>query len=130
VSTGYSKTSEPLPRPPGPWPSGGQANENPNLTMIMDACLAAGVRLGSWDARIVQWLSMYQPSTCAVIAGLIARAHEAGKATGGDQGGIYLGNRWLRLQFTRRGLRWGGPRTARIGAGLATLYLVPGRMPR
>jgi hypothetical protein len=39
------------------------------------------VKLGAFDHRIVLWLAGWEPSTCAVIAGLIARAHEAG-ATG------------------------------------------------
>jgi hypothetical protein len=32
--------------------------------------------------------------------------------------GTYLGNRWLRLRFTRRGVRWGlGPRWLRLHTG-------------
>jgi hypothetical protein len=62
------------------WPAGGEASGNPNLTMIMDAVVAAGVELGAWDQRIVAWLSMYEQSTVAVVAGLISRAHDAGRA--------------------------------------------------
>jgi hypothetical protein len=33
--------------------------------------------------------------------------------------GVYLGNRWLRLRFTRRGLRAGaGPRWLRLWGGV------------
>jgi hypothetical protein len=49
--------------------------------LLEDACTAARVKLGAFDHRIVLWLAGWEPSTCAVIAGLIARAHEAG-ATG------------------------------------------------
>ncbi len=59
--------------------AGGAANGNPNLSMLLDACLGAGVQLGAWDARIVEWLAGYEPSTCAVIASMLIRAHRAGK---------------------------------------------------
>jgi hypothetical protein len=62
------------------WPSGGEASGNPNLALLLDVLLAAGVELGAWDQRIVAWLAGFEPSTCAVIAGMIIRAHEAGKA--------------------------------------------------
>jgi hypothetical protein len=38
------------------------------------------VELGAYDHAIVQWLAGWEPSTVAVMAGLISRAHEAGKA--------------------------------------------------
>jgi hypothetical protein len=34
-----------------------------------------GVHLGACDYRMLVWLTTYEPSTCAVIAGLITRAH-------------------------------------------------------
>lgn len=57
-----------------------------NLSMLMDAVIAAGVPLGAWDSRIVEWLASFEPSTCAVIASLITRAHQAGRsaAQGGE----------------------------------------------
>ena len=67
------------------WPAGGVASATPNLTMLLDACIGAGVHLGAWDARIVEWLAGYEPSACAVIAGLISRAHQAGQAREGEQ---------------------------------------------
>ena len=48
--------------------------------LLEDACTAAGVELGAFDHQIAQWLSTWEPSTGAVVAGLIGRAHEAGKA--------------------------------------------------
>ena len=46
-----------------------------NLDELTDACAAAGVTVGAYDARILRWLADYEPQTCAVVAGLIARAH-------------------------------------------------------
>jgi hypothetical protein len=64
------------------WPVGGQDGPAASLAMLMDACLGSGVQLGAWDARIVEWLAGFEPSTCAVIAGLICRAHQAGRQDG------------------------------------------------
>lgn len=50
--------------------------------LLRDACEQAGVILGTYDARIVAWLAGWEPEACAVVAGLITRAHEAGKAAG------------------------------------------------
>jgi hypothetical protein len=49
-----------------------------NLAMLTDAVNAAGLELGTWDWRILNWLAGYEPATCAVIAGLITRAAEPG----------------------------------------------------
>ena len=54
-----------------------------NERMLTEAISAAGVTLGAYDARIVRWLAMWEPETAAVIAGIITRACEAGKAAGG-----------------------------------------------
>jgi hypothetical protein len=43
--------------------------------LLEDACTAAGVTLGAYDQRILRWLAGFEPATCAVIAGLISRAH-------------------------------------------------------
>lgn len=45
--------------------------------MLEDACAGAGVELGAHDHRILIWLAGWEPSTVAVIAGLIARAGTA-----------------------------------------------------
>jgi hypothetical protein len=47
-----------------------------NRALLLDALNAAGVQLGAYDRRIVDWLANYEPATCAVIAGLITRAAE------------------------------------------------------
>ncbi len=51
----------------GAWGSG-------NHRLLEDACGAAGVDLGAYDQAILLWLAGFEPSTCAVVAGLIARA--------------------------------------------------------
>jgi hypothetical protein len=59
---------------PGSWTDG-------NHRLLEDACRAAGVGLGAWDHRILLWLAGWEPSTVAVIASLIRRAHAAGAAS-------------------------------------------------
>ena len=46
-----------------------------NRQLLTQACEQAGVTLGAYDQRIIDWLSGYEDATCMVIAGLIARAH-------------------------------------------------------
>jgi hypothetical protein len=43
--------------------------------LLLGACEAAGIRLGTYDRRIIGWLTHWEDATCAVIAGLITRAH-------------------------------------------------------
>jgi hypothetical protein len=50
-----------------------------NEAMLLQACAAAGVTLGAFDRRILGWLAGWEPTTCAVIAGLITRAAAAGQ---------------------------------------------------
>jgi len=57
----------------GPPPAGEVTRLNAEL--LTRACADAGVTLGAYDRRIVQWLAGYEPATCGVIAGLIARAN-------------------------------------------------------
>ena len=52
--------------------------------MMLDACEAAGIRLGAYDARILHWVAGFEVQDCAVIAGIIRRAHEAGKAAAAE----------------------------------------------
>lgn len=54
-------------------PGGGKMAPH-NYVMLADACEAAGVKLGTFDRRILWWLAGFEPSTCAVVAGIIARA--------------------------------------------------------
>jgi len=51
--------------------------------ILSDACSAAGVEAGAYDRRILAWLAEWGPETCAVVAGLITRAHEAAAAARG-----------------------------------------------
>lgn len=51
-----------------------------NRRMLGRALEAAGVEMGRYDDRIVEWLSRWEPETVAVVAGWIARAHAAGQA--------------------------------------------------
>jgi len=55
--------------------------DEPNHRLLCEALTAAGVELGAYDHRIVRWLAGWEPETCAVIAGLVSRAHAAGAAT-------------------------------------------------
>jgi len=50
------------------------------VRILETALQAASVDLGAYDRRIVNWLGNWEAQTCAVIAGLIYRAHAAGKA--------------------------------------------------
>ena len=55
--------------------------------MLVKACEAAGIDLGgasSYDRRTLAWLAGWEPTTCAVIAGLITRAYEAGRAAAAE----------------------------------------------
>lgn len=47
---------------------------------LLTACSAAGVELGGFDRRIVDWLAGWEDSTVQVVIGLVARAHESGRA--------------------------------------------------
>jgi len=48
-----------------------------NRQLLGRACEAAGIEMGRYDDRIIEWLAGWEDATCAVIAGLITRAHEA-----------------------------------------------------
>lgn len=49
-----------------------------SLAHLLDASERAGVALGAFDGRILSWLAHWEPETCAVVAGLITRAHASG----------------------------------------------------
>jgi hypothetical protein len=53
------------------------------------------VYLGAYDHRIIEWLTGWEPSTCAVIAGLISRAHAAGQDIAGGPGTAQPGGGWI-----------------------------------
>ena len=48
-----------------------------NQRMLLDALAAAGVYLGAYDHRIVEWLATWEPQTVAVIAAWVQRASQA-----------------------------------------------------
>lgn len=50
-----------------------------NLAFLREACELAGVNLGTYDSRILAWFANWEPQTCAVLVGLITRAHAAGR---------------------------------------------------
>lgn len=52
-----------------------------NLAYLREACERTGVTLGAYDSRILAWLGDWEPETCAVLVGLITRAHATGRAT-------------------------------------------------
>jgi hypothetical protein len=54
-----------------------------NRAFLESACQSAGVILGAYDAQILSWLAGYEPQMCAVVAGLVSRAHAAGRANPG-----------------------------------------------
>jgi hypothetical protein len=45
-----------------------------NLAMLTAACEAAGVDLGAYDRRTLEWLAGWEPGQCAALAGIIRRA--------------------------------------------------------
>jgi hypothetical protein len=71
----------------GAWAAG-------NHRLLLDACASAGVYLGAYDHRIIEWLTGWEPATCAVIAGLITRAHAGGQDRGGP-GTAQPGGGWI-----------------------------------
>ena len=60
-----------------------------NRLLLERACNAAGVELGTFDRRILDWISGFEDSSCMVVAGLIERAAEGaakGSASDADHG--------------------------------------------
>lgn len=55
-----------------------EADEAMISALILGACDEAGVTLGAYDRRIVEWLSGWEPEVVAVIAGLIRRTAAQG----------------------------------------------------
>jgi hypothetical protein len=56
-----------------------------NRRLLRRVCEASGVAMGRYDDRILDWLSIWQPSTVVVVAGWITRAYESGRAAGGGR---------------------------------------------
>ena len=49
-----------------------------NLRMLTGIIETARIALGAYDRQALEWLAGFDPQSCAAIAGIIARAHEAG----------------------------------------------------
>jgi len=62
-------------------PAGTGAWQAGSHRLLCAELTAAGVDFGAYDHRIVAWLAGWEPHTCAVVAGLITRAHQAGGAS-------------------------------------------------
>jgi hypothetical protein len=65
--------------------------------LLEDTCRAAEIELGRFDHAILVWLAGWEPSTVAVVAGLIARARQPGaRATLlGEPGVAQPGGGWI-----------------------------------
>ena len=61
--------------PPRAWQAGSHR-------LLCEALTATGVESGAYDHRVITWLAGYEPQMCAAVAGLIARAHQAGRKAG------------------------------------------------
>jgi hypothetical protein len=55
--------------------------EAENLRLLQETCETAGVTLGSYDRRILQWLAGWEAQVFVVIAGFITRAAGHGLTT-------------------------------------------------
>jgi hypothetical protein len=73
-------------------PSGEMSGHN--LRDLLDACTEARVMVGKHDVTVLEWLAGYEPSTVAVITGLITRAFEAG-LDDPEAGKVLHGGGWI-----------------------------------
>jgi hypothetical protein len=80
--------------------------------MMLDACEAAGVELGAYDACILRWVAGFEPQTCAVFAGFIRRAYRAGLEDRGERVGYAIVT-WPQV---------GGPADLEPGTGLIASF--------
>lgn len=72
TTSGPFETEQDARRAVADWESGiSEANRSHLLAAIGDA----GITIGAYDARIIDWLTEWEPGTVAVIAGLISRAN-------------------------------------------------------
>lgn len=65
---------EPLPTLGRPIPSASEQE-----AALRDVLAAAGVELGAYDERIIEWLGKWEWSTVATIASWVQRSQEASK---------------------------------------------------
>jgi len=69
------------------WAKAGPQAGNMRTANLADLAAEIGdarVAIGAHDAKIIEWLAGWEPSTVAVVAGLIHRAHESGRARSGE----------------------------------------------
>lgn len=55
--------------------------DNPLRTYLTAALVEAGVEMGEFDARIVDWLAGWEPATVQVIVGWVTRARASPQGT-------------------------------------------------
>ena len=60
------------------WELQGRPGDQRTMNLADLAAECAGIQLGTYDWRIIEWLANYEPATVAVICGLISRARQAG----------------------------------------------------
>lgn len=103
----FDRDPEALPLPVGPFESEAEARSHPAVRatyqamrdssrrgiadeschrLLCEALSAAGVELGAYDHEIVLWLANWEPQMCAVFAGLLTRAHQAGTHVNDNEG--------------------------------------------
>jgi len=88
--------------------------------LLDEACEAASVKVGAYDHRILIWLAGFEPETCAVVAGLITRAHQAGTAVTGEPPVTLTA---AQAASSSAKLPWAGSRFASVGTGSALASL-------
>ena len=49
------------------------------LSLLMTAVEDTGTRVGAYDRDLMTWLAAAEPDVAVVVAGLIRRAHQAGR---------------------------------------------------
>ena len=57
-------------------------SEDQNQQLLDRVCDAAGVDPGVYDTRVLGWIAGYEDSLCGSVAGMILRAHAAGRREG------------------------------------------------
>ncbi len=54
-------------------------DEAQNCELLAVVCAQAGVENDAYDRRFLKWVAGSEDSMCGVFAGMLLRAHEAGK---------------------------------------------------
>lgn len=96
-----------------------------HLKVMTDACEAYGVEVGAFDMTTLRQLAMYEPFHPVILAGLLHRAYEAGRAVGPDGAETEWG---VRAQITRAGSPYEQPASSEDEAR-ATLEMMRADRP-